>query len=73
MTNSHVRHWEGLGDLSVLEVERECRQPDATVLAPFFDSRAHCLLLSEGYVRAGKLYARHYLMEIDESAWATDN
>jgi len=63
MTDSRVRHWEGYGDLTVLEDERAGSPLDTRGLEPA--AGALCLLLTQGYFRNGRFVARHYLSELD--------
>ena len=63
MTNSRVRHWEGYGDLTVVEVERAGSPLDAEGLES--EAAESCLLFSQGYIREGRFVARHYLSDLD--------
>jgi hypothetical protein len=64
MSTSWVRHWEGLGDLTLVEVERGRDEGEATTSGPRLLSDTAALLFAEGYVRNGSFVARHYLVDI---------
>jgi len=66
MSTSRVRHWEGQGDLTLVEVERGRDEREATTSDPRLGSDAAVLLFAEGYVRNGSFVARHYLVDISQ-------
>ena len=59
MSESRVVQPEAVGDLTVLEVESNAE------FALWPSSPACCLVMSEKYVSAGRVLARHYLTELD--------
>jgi hypothetical protein len=64
MSNPYVRHWEGLGDLTLVEVECGKTRSETAELHPHFSAAGSGFLFAEGYVRAGRFVARHYLVDL---------
>lgn len=64
MSKPYVRHWEGLGDLTLVEVERDKAQSETAEFDPRSGCAAAGLLFAEGYLRAGRFVARHYLVDL---------